>query len=346
MQQQPSLQDMIQMALREGQSAGRQKIAQETTESDSCERCGKTSPEGSKLCRECAQMEAEKEQSTQSLANEKTSSVRIEKLAAALDTVASNLNNLDWRRKFAESTNDPTVVEPKDLGTQVAPGGKIKNQPPITPKLQAVVTSPSPTAMPTDEDKSADRLYPAEGVLTTKQGSMQQAYAAVLRRKMAAAMGDPEPNISAPKSDALPEDRKSGMARPAEVTRQVNKMLSSNEAAMNITQRDAKEAPKKRMGEVFSEPALSAKTDTTLDAAFGADTVDQAGAKIAAARVLLQKIAAEGCTCKKGNSEEGSCDSCVLKKRLGEKNAMVGGHTAPGITPAPPMAPDATSAMP
>lgn len=343
--QQPSLQEIIQMALQEGQSAGRQKVAQES--GNVCERCGKPASEGSNLCRECAQLEAERDQSTQSLGNEKTSSARMEKLAAALDTVVANLDNLDWS-KHASSV-DPAVVESQDLGDQVPPGGGIKNQPPINPKLRAVVTSPSPTAMSTDEDKNPDAKYPPDGVLTTKakKGSIKQAYEAVLRRKMAA-MGDPEPKISAPKSDVLPEDRKSGMARPAEVTRQVNQMLSSNEAAMNITKEKAKEGPKKRMGEVFDEPAQSAATDTTLDAAFGADKVDQAGAKIAA-RVLLQKIAAEGCTCKKGSSKDGSCDSCVLKNRLEQrKNAqMMGGYTAPGITPAPPITPGAaSSAMP
>lgn len=122
--------------------------------------------------------------------------------------------------------------------------------------------------------------------------------------------------ISAPKSSALPEDAPSTMKRPAEVTSQ-EKWLQNNEAPVSMGKSDAKGVPKKRMGEVLSEPAQSASTDTVLDNALGAGTVDQAKAKIAEMRAYLSKIASEGCTC---GSETGTCSYCRLMKSAADSS--------------------------
>jgi hypothetical protein len=79
-------------------------------------------------------------------------------------------------------------------------------------------------------------------------------------------------------------------AEPADVNAQKRKMISSNEAAINYTRRDAKGDPKQDLGDILSEPALSAQTDKTLDRTL--DNTDAAGAKISSARYDLTKAAA------------------------------------------------------
>jgi len=79
-------------------------------------------------------------------------------------------------------------------------------------------------------------------------------------------------------------------AEPSDVNAQKRKMVSSNEAAINYTKRDAKADPKGDLGDVLSEPALSASTDATLDKTL--DNTDEAGAKISSARRDLSKVAA------------------------------------------------------
>lgn len=75
-------------------------------------------------------------------------------------------------------------------------------------------------------------------------------------------------------------------------------MVASNESATNLTRREAKATPKSDMKAYVDEPALSASTDSVLQAAFS--HTGEAGAKIAsirqstktaAARQLLSKLA-------------------------------------------------------
>ena len=79
-------------------------------------------------------------------------------------------------------------------------------------------------------------------------------------------------------------------AEPSDVNAQKRKMISSNEAAINYTKRDAKADPKGDLGDVLDEPALSASTDATLDKTL--DSTDEAGAKISSVRRDLSKVAA------------------------------------------------------
>ncbi len=119
-----------------------------------------------------------------------------------------------------------------------------------------------------------------------------------------------------------PEDKPSGVERPAEVTSQ-EKHISSSEAAINMTKREGKEVPKKRMGDILSEPMLAASTDSTLGKALGPQVVNQAGAKIAAAqaRVLLQKVASQKCTC----NNAGSCGFCKIASKMDQKHTKQAG---------------------
>ena len=107
-------------------------------------------------------------------------------------------------------------------------------------------------------------------------------------------------HISASHKDNPPDSSKSeeGVpSQPGEVNKQKS-MITSNQAAINFKKQQAKAVPKARMGEVIDEPAQKKSTDPVLHQ--NLDATGQAGVKIssatkvAAARVLLQKIAEEG----------------------------------------------------
>jgi hypothetical protein len=114
-------------------------------------------------------------------------------------------------------------------------------------------------------------------------------------------------------------------------------LIASNKAAIDATKGQAKGPQKTQLKEVLDEPALSPKTDTTLKN--NLRNTGAAGVKIAAARVLMQKIASGGCTCEKGGEK---CQYCLLKEaaiRAGGSsktaNAIMGYGGGAGA--APPM---------
>jgi hypothetical protein len=74
---------------------------------------------------------------------------------------------------------------------------------------------------------------------------------------------------------------------PSDVNSQ-KRFISDNMAAINYTRRQAKADPKRDLGQILTEPALSAATDKTLNEAF--NHTNEAGAKIASAQ--LTKTAA------------------------------------------------------
>jgi len=90
-----------------------------------------------------------------------------------------------------------------------------------------------------------------------------------------------------------------GEGVPEKKTRGQDKMVGSNDAAIQYTKREAKAEPKKDMGKVLDEPAQSKATDSKLHENLG-PVVDSAGAKIAsdgtieadAARELLRRVLA------------------------------------------------------
>lgn len=106
----------------------------------------------------------------------------------------------------------------------------------------------------------------------------------------AEAMGSAAPPGVAPSEEGVPNE-------PSDVNAQ-KALISSNQAAINYTRAQAKRDPKSDMGDVVSEPALSAARDKTLNMVF--QHTQEAGAKIssdltrtAAAQALLSKFAAE-----------------------------------------------------
>jgi uncharacterized low-complexity protein len=133
--------------------------------------------------------------------------------------------------------------------------------------------------------------------------------------------------VSGKKTQSItgPENQPSTAVRPAEVTSQ-EKMIAGNEAAIGATKRQAKEVPKRRMGEVLSEPMQTSSTDSALSQALGSDVVSKGGAKVASANLsTLQKIASQGCQCKAQQLEEGSCGFCKIASRVERrKHAQAG----------------------
>lgn len=92
-------------------------------------------------------------------------------------------------------------------------------------------------------------------------------------------------------------------SQPSDVKSQMG-LVGSNQAAINYTKGQAKADPKKDVNKVLTEPALSAAHDKTLQQAFvntgkagvkisSAEKMAGDATKIAAARALLSKLAAE-----------------------------------------------------
>lgn len=356
-----TLQQMVQTALGGSHALGMAKIAQEAGD-NTCSECGKAIPADSDMCRECAVKANRSETAQETEENEKTSSAYLRKMAGAVRQIASNFGDLDWSGvKLAFP--DPMIVGKQPPGSpQSGPGtgdnsfktddkdvpgpgiqseetGEAKTgKPPINPPMG---TGANPNSAPNAMEENIDDMqpaYPEDGVL--KQSGIRQLYERVMLGKTAADAESPA-SISASKNQTLtlPEDQPSQMKRPPEVTSQES-MIASNQAVIDATKADAKEVPKKRMGEVLSEPAQSAATDKVLDANLGADVVDQAGAKIAAARVLLQKIASQGCQCDAGGLDKGSCEFCKLASRMEQRKGQMRKGAQVPSAPAPMMPPD------
>jgi len=335
------LNQMIQQALNEGRASGHTKIAEEV-EGGACVSCGRPAVADSKYCRECAEKKAKKEQQQAAPGGEeteKTSSERVEKLAAAVEYA---LYNRSWMGsaghvKAAEGEGVNTTGPargPNTLPTNIASpttdkmpeqfGGGAKTVPPVKPALEAGASPKAATnAMQTDMNArpGGPGNYPEDGVLVQKTGAAAAIKQAMLKR---AQDGD-STTITTPKTQTptTPEDQPSQMARPAEVTSQ-EKMIASNEAAIDFTKRDAKAVPKKRMGEVLDEPAQSKSGDSVLQDALGSDLVNQAGAKVASALDAVQKIASEGCQC----GGQGACNFCKIASRVEQKRQGLVGSRA------------------
>jgi len=146
----------------------------------------------------------------------------------------------------------------------------------------------------------------ASGVSPTKQASAEALYTKNLAScgltKAAEDAINPA-QISSPKADATGATPPTGAApseegvpaEPSDVGSQKQKMISSNQSAIDFTKRDAKGDPKTDLGDVLREPALSAATDTVLQQTVAHN--NEAGSKIssmklAAARALVTKLAA------------------------------------------------------
>lgn len=310
-----------------GSSGGFVKTAQAA-----CERCGKPAMEGSKLCKECAEKElqrSENEEVGSPSDVEKTSSARVVKLASAVEFIVNHPENIHpvlGRIKMAEAPPEVAAMGPgkgpnpmaTNLydavgGEQSAQTGEAKKKLPMKPGVTKAIPGDQQAATAMEDNlREMHGPYPSEGPL--KQASFRDRYINMLRKR--AADSQNPASISSGKSTTLPENQPDKVKRPAEVTGQES-LISSNQAAINYTKRQAKSVPKKRIAEVISEPAQTSATDKILVENLGKKVVDNAGAKVAsektaAAKALLKKIASEGCTC----GGKGTCSHCKIAARL------------------------------
>lgn len=362
-----SLNKLIEAALLDGNAGVMTKIAQEAEGDDEehkCEECGKPAVAGSRFCKECAENKARSEERasgvTSGEGSEKTSSARIEKLAAAVEYIRDNFLEIQMpvgRVKMAEgsSADSGPGVGANSLDTnlnKVTPGeapegfGEAKAKKPAMTIPLEVGASPNAasTAIQTDAATPPGGSGEQPQMIQTggTGGATPQAKTASVRRIMAAMMKsaaddfEGSSSIKAPMSmtTTTPEDKPSGVERPAEVTSQ-EKLIASSDAAIDATKREAKEVPKKRMGDVLTEPALAKSTDSALDKALGTQVVTEAGAKVAAAqaRVLLQKTASRRCTC----GGAGTCGFCKIASRIDQRHTkQAGALWAAGRKPGTP----------
>lgn len=310
-----------------GSSGGFAKTAQAV-----CEKCGKPAMADSKLCRDCAEKDLQKSENEETGApaeSEKTSSERVIKLASAIEYIVQHPENIHpvlGRIKTAEAPPQVTKTGPGKgpnpmatnlmdalAGEQSTATGEAKTKIPMKPKTEkAIPGDKQPANAMEDNLRDLRGPYPTEGPL--KQASFRERYMNVLKKR--AADAENPASISSGKTSALPENQPDKVKRPAEVTKQES-LISSNQKAIDVTKRQAKAVPKKRMTEVISEPAQTRSTDKILDENLSKKIVDKAGAKVAsektaAARALLKKVASGGCTC----GEDGTCGHCKVAARL------------------------------
>jgi hypothetical protein len=96
--------------------------------------------------------------------------------------------------------------------------------------------------------------------------------------------------------DGATESGEGQPSEPSDVTSQ-KRLIDSNQAAINYTRREAKADPKRDLGQVLNEPALSSSTDSTLRSVLehtesaGAKIASASLTKVAAARAILNKLA-------------------------------------------------------
>lgn len=313
-----SLQDMVRQTLAEADQ--REKIAQAAEEPES-KKDKKSGPPASPQAP--AENSSTAPERNDEPLEEKTSSVFVEKLAGALDFCNEHfLKEAVGKPEPPKSHTPPTAATNIGAGkgtgavetdVDTPPGGggmqseqtgqartgQIPTNPGSDPKSPGQ-TNPS-TAMETDinsppggsEDwsKGSDKMKQAM-VDRVKSVMTKMGENALNPAKVGAKVTNPHqssPEGAAPAEEGVP-------SQPGETSKQ-EKLVSSLAKAISYTKKDAKAVPKKRMGEVLTEPAQKKSTDPVLQNNLSA--ASSAGVKIAsmqaaAARVLLEKIAEEG----------------------------------------------------
>lgn len=322
-----SLQQMVQRTLAEAEE--REKIAQEAeaaTNGSAAKKDEKGKPPAKTPAENTANTPERNEDTMMNAEGEKTSSAFVEKLASAV----SYCNEHFFEKGAAAPETSPlgpdkgpnttqTNADSPTPGKQSENTGQAKNnQPPQNPGSD--VKSPGQTnpatAMETDmntppggsEDwsKGPDKMKQAAAARQlwrerhgTDQPTTKVARVQSIMNKMAAD-GELPAKIKGKNSDVIPScspSEEGVPSLPGEASKQES-LIMSLDKAINYTKQQAKAVPKKRMGEVLTEPAQKKSTDPVLhenlDATSGAGVKLSSVEKVAAARALLQKIAEEG----------------------------------------------------
>ena len=303
-----SLQDMVRKTLAEAED--REKIAQAAEAAPSEEDKKKKKEKGTPAEENNASTAPERNEEPV----EKTSSVFVEKLASAVEY----LNDGFLKVAVGEPESAPAHTPPQ---TTVGPGKGATaleiNEEPVA-GMQSTDTGQAkknqPPLVPGSDKPAPGQTNPATALETTLQtppgGSedwtdkdvMKQAQVARVKgilSKIAEDAINPA-SIQAANKD-VPSDASASEEKvppqPKEVTKQ-EKMVASNQAAIDATKQEAKAVPKARMGEVLSEPAQKKSTDPVLhenlQAASKAGVKLASAEKVAAAKALLRKVAEEG----------------------------------------------------
>lgn len=254
-----------------------------------------------------------------------------DKLAMALDAAGDLL--------IKEADSIENGGESKQGGEQLPTaspvGGKQpykhdKSKHPVPTSSSSVSTKDNPgaaTAMATNEGKKPGGApYPAKGVLKTAADSVKDKVQAAKDGEKKDDKKDEKDTEKKAASEAVDYilgkvaeirgggetlDDKSAPV-PSNPGRQ---LISSNKAVTDATRAQAKAPRKAELAQVLTEPAMTRSTDSKVHE--NLRNASKGGVKIAAAKVLLEKIAAEGCTCDK----KGECRYCKMKAVLDKKKA-------------------------
>lgn len=210
------------------------------------------------------------------------------------------------------------VVETDENKT---PGGKGAKMPPnilrktagqsVRERIEAKKQEAEEVETETEEadgSKAEEAAEATEPVDPAKEKAKKASAADYILGKLAEVTGGGE---------KVPDDEKKApgygsVAVPSNPGRQ---LISSNKAPVSATKREAKSPRKAELAQVLTEPAMSRAHDSKVHE--NLRNASKGGVKIAAATVLLRKIAEEGCSC----DGKGTCRHCKLKSAVEAKKA-------------------------
>lgn len=286
----PSIHDMIQAAVAgsaERLSVSAEAMHQMKLASESCEKCGK-SP--------CECKDKEKKSSARPQEDEKTASVYVEKLAAALDYAALAVKEGSIHISAGTASGTGPGTGPGALHVMESPGGAAistnsgqaipKDVPPKNPPMQKGLTGSvggGVSLMANDLDHAPggpgrqQTSLPGGSALKTASAPIDLILAKYKEKKAEDALNQAQ--ISAGKT-VPPDTREAGQAGPS--SPQGSSMVGSSQSVTSLTRREAKSGPKTDMRAYLNQPALSAEHDHVLQNAFA--HTSQAGAKVASAQ--------------------------------------------------------------
>lgn len=207
----------------------------------------------------------------------------------------SNAMQTNDDMQHAEQPVDPMHNEKASIAAQKQAEALFRKNAGVMGLLKAGGRMPPTAALKRVKDMEADKEASAlkrKNLGMLKKMAEDAINPAQISAGAASAQGATAPQGVSPSEEGpIPSE-------PSDVNSQ-KRHIASNQAAIDYTKRDAKKDPKKDLGHLLTEPALSASTDKTLERTL--DHTGQAGAKIASSRLtktaaahaLLLKMAEE-----------------------------------------------------
>jgi hypothetical protein len=269
----------------------------------------------------------------------------IDMLAAALDFASEKLASDGVERGGEPALGAMQLANNKPLAT-----AQVKKDNKPLPKHEIPKTTPgekpsgakgtAATAVQTNEAKQpGGAAYPAKGVLKT--GAAKSVHDMIAAAGGTVDLDKTEEQPAKTDGEKAAEEMLSKLSKDADVTSGAMRLdsksgegpkpptgagggnsarshIESNQAAINMTKREAKAPQKRMLAAVLTEPAQSVAHDSKVQD--NLRNANSAGVKIAASKALLAKIAEEGCKC----DGKGKCQYCKVmaaKKKIDEKNS-------------------------